>query len=267
MRVVAGRGFATADIDRSDATFVINRTLARLAFEGVNPIGQRIALWSPGLTGTVVGVVDDVRQHGVGQPANPTLYMTRFHTKEFLPVLDDGLYFAARVRGDVNAVVQPIQKATRDVTPGAAVYRVATVDQIVSDSLRRPRAYAALFIAFAVLACALVAAGLFGVTTFLIRQRRRELGIRVAVGASPRDVVTLVTRDTLITMAVGTCAGLGLAIALAASVRSLLFGVGTSDVTSYALATLALVGIAVIAAYLPARRVGTMNPATVLRVD
>jgi putative ABC transport system permease protein len=266
-RLVAGRGFEPADEAKSSATFVITRSLARGFFADGNPIGRHVALWSPGTAGEIVGVVDDIRSGALDSAPAPLLFMTRFQTREFLPVLSDGLYFAVHVDGAPLALVPALRDLARQVAPDAPLQRVAALDRILADSLQRPRSYASVFAVFAGIAALMVAVGLYGVVSFVVGQRTREIGIRMAIGARPFDVVRLVAGESLLAIAVGAAAGVWGAAALARYMQSLLFGVDIRDASTYVAAAIGLLAIGATAAYVPARRASRANPTLALRAE
>jgi predicted permease len=271
IRVVAGRGFGDADRAGQPQVMLINRTLARSGFFGENPVGKRI--YGPGrLPWEVVGIVDDVHQFGLDRDPDPQIFVD-FRQEPPPQVVNRGagpppvVYFAVRTTGDPSAAGPAIRDIVRQVEPMAAVDNMATMDQIVSNSLSRPRLYAVLLGVFAGIAVALAAIGIYGVMAYSVAQRTREIGIRMALGAQRAQVVRLVLRQGIALTAIGTVIGLCTAAAVTRYLQTMLFGLTPLDPSTFAAVALLFSAVAVVASYVPARYATRVDPLIALRCD
>jgi putative ABC transport system permease protein len=271
IRVVGGRGFGDTDRAGQPQVMLINRTLARSGFLGENPIGKRI--YGPGrLPWEVVGIVDDVHQFGLDRDPDPQIFVD-FRQEPAPQVANRGggpppvLYFAVRAIGDPFAAGPAIRNIVRQVEPMAAVDNMATMDQIVSNSLSRPRLYAVLLGMFAGIAVTLAAIGIYGVMAYSVAQRTREIGIRMALGAQRAQVVRLVLRQGIALTAIGTVIGLCTAAAVTRYLQTMLFGLTPLDPSTFAAVALLFSAVAIVASYVPARYATRVDPLIALRCD
>jgi putative ABC transport system permease protein len=271
IRVVAGRGFGDNDRAGQPQAMLINRTMARSGFLGEHPIGKQI--YGPGRQPwEVVGIVDDVRQFGLDRDPDPQVFVD-FRQEPPPPNVNRGagpppvLYFAARAMGHPFAAVPAIRDIVRQVDPMAVVENVATMDQIVSNSLSRPRLYAVLLGVFAGIAVALAAIGIYGVMAYSVAQRTREIGIRMALGAQRAQVVRLVLGQGIALTAIGTVVGLCTAAAITRYLRTMLFGLTPLDPSTFAAVALLFSVVAIVASYVPARHATRVDPLVALRCD
>lgn len=262
MPIVAGRGFVDADAQRGTASFVINQTLARRYFDGVDPIGRQVKVW--GIPGEIIGIVGDAHATTLDVAAQPQLYLTPYRGQPFLPLLSDGLYFTVRATNAL-ALVPVIRAAAGEIAPDAPVQRVALLDDILANSLRADQASAWIVGVMASGALALVVIGLYGLVAYLLAQRTREIAIRLALGARHDQVQALVMRGSLVAVVAGVLTGVLMSGATAPVLRGLLFGVRESDPSSFALASALVAGIALVACTLSARRAAAIEPMTLLR--
>jgi putative ABC transport system permease protein len=246
---------------------VISESLARRYFAGRDPIGRQIG-GAGTRPWTIVGVVGDVTIARVGDAAQPTMYWP------FPLVPEVGMRLVVRTSGDASGGPEPtaaleaaVRAAVREVDPQVALYQVYTMDSLVqqSESVFMRRFPLLLMGAFAATALALAVVGTYGVVSYAVAQRRRELGIRVALGASTGSVVTLVARHTTALAAAGIAAGTVAALALSHFAASLLYDVRPTDPATYALTALLLGMVAALAAVLPARRAARVDPVVTLR--
>jgi putative ABC transport system permease protein len=253
---------------------LINETLARRDFAGQSPVGEPILIGPDGhrLTLQIVGVVSDVRQFGLDREPNAQAFMDArqvptdpaFRMPPLFPV---GVYYTARTSGDPLTALDNIRTVVRQVDPGAALDHVATMEQIVSNSIARPRMYAVLVSIFSVVAVALAAIGLYGMMAYAVARRTREIGIRMALGAQRRTVLSLVLRQSLMLAAAGLSIGLFAAAGTTRYLQSLLFGVTPFDPLTFATAAIGFVAVALLASYLPARRAMRIDPLNALRCE
>jgi ABC-type antimicrobial peptide transport system permease subunit len=255
----AGRDIT--DEDRSDAMSValVNEAFAAMAFPGEVAVGR--VLQASGLEITIVGVTGDVRQRGPQEPVRPTIYVSQEQLSR------RGMAYVLRTAGDPAALAAPVLAAMRAIDPGQAVTEIQTVSSALGDSIARPRFFTVFLGALTVLTLVLTAVGLYGVLSFLVRRRTAELGIRMALGASGRDVARAVFGEGAWPVAIGLGIGLVLAYLAAGVTRSLLFGVEPSDPWTFAGAVAALVATGAAAAWIPARRAASLDPLAALRSE
>ena len=272
--VLAGRGLDEQDAAGRPPVILINDTLARRNFRGVDPLGQTIVLGPADhrIAYEIVGVVGDVRQFGFDRPAGSQYFIDMrqvptdpaFRMPPLFPV---GAYYVVRTAGDAGPALSKVREAVRQIDAAAPIDRVATLEQIVSNSMTRPRMYAVLVAIFSGIAALLAAIGLYGVVRYNVSQRTREIGVRMALGARRADVLRLVLVDSAVTAAVGLAAGLAGAGALTRYLRGLLFGLTPLDPATFAAVAAAFAAIAAVAAYVPARRATTIDPLDALRTE
>ncbi len=257
--LVQGRVVADSDVANAPLVAVVNRTLAEALWPGGRAVGQRLALPDAKLEVTVVGVVGDARQYALAEPARPQIYGAFAQNPGIFATL------VARASGDAGALGEALRSAVWAVDADQPVWKVRTLQHLVESSLAPSRVLMVLVGTVAVVALALTALGLFGVLSYLVGRRRREFGIRMALGASRRDVAGLVRRGalrmTLLGVALG---GLG-AFAASRLLATFLFGVTTYDGPTYLGAVAVVVGAALLASALPAWRAASVLPATALR--
>ena len=258
--VVRGAPFDARADSAAPRVMVINEALARQAFPGEDPVGrQLLALrdepW------TVVAVVKDVAIGKLDEQVPPTMYLP------FRQLSDISMRLAVRTRGDVSGLEQSVRRIVRELDPHVALYQVYTMESLVqqSESVFLRRFPLLLVGAFALTALLLAVVGTYGVISYTVAQRLRELGIRIALGASPRSVVSLVVRHAATLAAVGIGVGVLAAAALSRFAASLLYEVRATDPTAYVAAAALLGGVAALAAALPARRATRVDPVVTLR--
>jgi predicted permease len=275
MRVVSSAYFRTLGIpvligrefdDRDDAlappVVIINDQLSAQFFPGQNPIGQRIN----GLDSrqfTIVGVVKSVRQMGLDQAARAELYLPAPQaTNMFGPVA-----FVVSTRGNPEVLAPAIRRIVHEVAPRQPVYQVATMTTVVSRSLAGRRLVLVLLGAFAALALVLAGAGVYGVMSYAVSQRTREIGIRMALGAHAWDVATMVLRSTGSVTATGVAAGLLGAALVMRLMRGLVYGVSTYDPLTFVLVPAVIAVVALAAGLVPAARAARVDPLRAMRVE
>ena len=260
--VVQGRDFTEGDSAESPRVAIISETLAKKFFPNQNPIGRRFKEGGIDRTGNpwaeVVGVVGDVKYEGLETPTAPTYYFphAQHQIREMALVLSSSLpasSLAASVRAEV-----------RTIDPEIPVAKVSTVEQLVSQSVAQPKFRTFLVGAFSAVAMLLAAIGIYGVVAYSVSQRTREIGIRMALGARPRDVLQLVVRQGMSLTVVGIVLGVIGALGLTRLTAKLLFGVGASDPATFVSISVLLAAIALLACYIPARRAARVNPMTAL---
>jgi putative ABC transport system permease protein len=262
-RVVAGRPFTTADRAPGASRIIVNETFARQYFGGAAAaIDRRLRAGRSGAAGmwsTIVGVVGDVRTQALDRPADPELY-----------AIVDGsgtpaLMLAVRTDGDPLSLASAVRETVWSVDRNVPVADLQPMATLVGTSLARPRLLLTLLGAFAVTGLALGAIGVYGVVAFGVVRRRREIGIRMALGATRRSVVRLMLRESAAYGAAGLVAGTALALASSRAMQGLLFEVPATDPPTYVALAAAVGALVAMASYWPARRAASVNPAESLR--
>ncbi|HEX3236414.1 MAG TPA: ABC transporter permease [Gemmatimonadales bacterium] len=275
MRIALRRGRTFTAEDRAGAplAMVINEELARQAWPGEDPIGKRVACCDENPDGgpawkTVIGVVANTRARGLAEDPDPEFY---------LPVaqapgvawgwLDRTMTLAVRTSGEPIAAAGTIRDAVRAVDPTVPVYNIGTMDQRITASLSQTRFSTMLLTAFGGIALLLAAIGVYGIISYGVTQRVQEIGIRIALGAQSRDVLTMVVRHGAMLAGWGLALGLVGALVLTRLLSGLLFRVSPTDPPTFATGLVVLSFVAVLAAALPARRAALVDPVTALRSE
>jgi putative ABC transport system permease protein len=209
----------------------------------------------------IVGIVEDTARNSVGEAPQPDVYFPMTHQ----PLHASDIHLVARTVGDPISLVPALRSIARQAAPTAPLESIMTMEDRVSASLARPRLYAVLLGTFAAFALAIAAAGLFGVLSYTVAQRAREIGVRSALGAQVRDIVALVLRQSMAIAATGLVVGLTASLWLTSALRSYLFGVTPRDATSFAAVGAIVLAVAALASIVPARRAARVDPVTVLR--
>jgi predicted permease len=262
-----GRLFSDADRAAAPQVVLLSEPAVRRFFPGEDPLGKRIDLgWTRGhsetrVGGEVVGIVGGVKQGGLADPFEPEIYVP--HAQVPLGWLSVVL----RVDGDPRGLAAAVVREVRALDPNLPVAEVKTLDDVVSQAVARPRFYLSLLALFAAVALALAAVGIFGVLSYTVAQRRREIGIRMALGAEPAAVLRSVMTGALLLAAGGLALGLLGALALTRAIRSLLFGVSAADPSTFLAVAATLAAAAALASWLPARSATRVDPASALRAE
>jgi predicted lysophospholipase L1 biosynthesis ABC-type transport system permease subunit len=244
---------------------LVNRSLVRTGMAGANPIGTRVyALFRD--PWEIVGVVDDVRGDALDAEPHPQFFVDLRQVPGF-PFSEFRPQFAVRTAGDTTAILANLRDIVRQVESRASVDNVATVDQIVWNSIARPRFYAVLFALFAMVSVTLAAVGIFGLMAYLVAQRTREIGIRMALGAQRSEVMTGVLGQSAILIVIGVALGLGAAAGLSRYLEGMLFGLTPLDPATFATASLLFLVVALVASFVPARRATRVDPLVALRAE
>ena len=257
----SGRDFTPSDAaEGAPPVVIVSETTAKRFWPGVDPIGRRLR---PGRTQewqTVVGVAADVHHLSLDANPNPMVYYP--YQGGWNP-----MSIGVRYEGDASAITPAIRAAAHAIDPKLPVGTVRRVDQLVAGSLGERRFNVSLLALFAGIALLLAAVGLYGAMSFAVGRRTREIGVRMALGARPADVLRMVLGEGLRLTAVGLGAGLVAAIALTWTMRGLLFGVTTADPLTFAGITLLLLAVALLATWIPARRAARVDPMRAIRCD
>jgi len=258
----AGREFNDRDTAAAPKAVVVNEAFVKRYFANRNPMGRHVAFMGPMATALdreIVGIVADVRAN-VRRPAGSTIYFP--YTQRERPAR---MAFYVRANGDDTRLAAAIRRAVREADAGLPVPEIEPVDLRIRESLYTTRLVAGLSTAFGVLATLLAAIGLYGVIAFAVARRTGEIGVRMALGALPADVVRMVLLDAGRMVAAGIAIGLAAAFALSRYVESQLFGIQAADLAVYAGSAGTLAAVAALAAFLPAWRASRIDPVSALR--
>jgi len=266
IRIVRGRGFTRLDDASGSRVLLITETAARQFFPNEDPIGKHVTFgWSPNdtthLNGDIVGIVADVKQSSLATTTLPQFWASY----EQWPV--SNMNVVLHTSRAPQLVAADARRAIRDLDPDLAIAHVKTLEDVVAESVAQPRFYMMLLTAFAVVAILLAAIGIYGVIAYLVGQRAREIGIRIALGASPSRVVNMVVREGVAMVAVGIGLGVVGAFALTRLMGALLFDTKASDPATYVLVTLVLAIVALVASSVPALRAANVDPALAMRAE
>ena len=273
IHVVRGRVFSKAEENFGPPpAVVVTEALVKKYFPNENPIGRRIVLGlehdtseAKGSTvtaqGEIVGIVNDVRQRGLDRDPVPAVYVG-WGT---FPL--SNISFLVRSRADAQTIAAGIRERVRAIDSELPIYNLSTMTDALSQSVAQPRFYMILLTAFAALALLLAALGIYGVISYSVSQRTRELGIRIALGATQDRVVRLVLGQGMALTSLGVVAGLFGAYWLVRLLTSMLFGVAATDAPTFVGVSFVLLGVAGVASYLPARRAARVDPVTAMRSE
>ena len=268
--IVAGRGFEPADAASPGRVVIVNETLANRIWQGRDPIGQRVR---PNLSAaigfgddswhTVIGVARDVKQGGVDKNTGTELYVSLDQLAMAAPTMNVVLRTTLPPAG----LSRTLDRLVRDVDPAVPIVRLREMDAVFAESIRRPRLLAQLLGAFAGLALLLAAVGTYGVLSYMATARRREIGVRMALGASRVSVIGLVMKQGLLATVIGVIVGVAGALAANRMIASLLFGVQPTDAATMAGVIATMSAVAAVACWLPGWRASRLDPNVVLRAD
>ena len=259
-----GRLFNAEDTVTSPRVAIVDERMAQQLWPGADPIGRRIrnggidaSATAPWIT--IVGVVGNIKQDALDVDSRMALYLAQTQ------LTPRGINVLVRSHAEPTALTSAVSQAIADMDPDLPLYDIRTMEQRVDESLAGRRFSMLLLTIFATLASGLAALGIYGVVAFLVVQGTREMGIRMALGATPRGIWLLVMRYGLVIAAAGLVLGVGGAFVLTRVMRSLLFGVASTDPITYVLAAGLVVATALAACYLPARRAARLDPMRSLR--
>ncbi|HEY7860596.1 MAG TPA: ABC transporter permease [Gemmatimonadaceae bacterium] len=266
IRLIRGRGFTPQDDASGVRVLLISEATAKKFFPNEDALGKHVTFgWtrhSVPLQGDIVGIVADVKQTSLDVAPPPQFWIAY----DQWPVPDD-MSIVLHTTRDEQSVVADARRAIRELDPDLAIAHVATLDNVLAESVAQPRFYMMLLTAFAVVAILLASIGIYGVIAYLVGQRAREIGIRIALGASPSSVVRMVVNEGVAMVAIGIGIGIVGAIALTRLMHALLFNTTSTDPMTYALVTLVLAGVALVASSVPALRAANVDPALAMRAE
>jgi putative ABC transport system permease protein len=264
IRLLRGRAFTEADNSNPYQVIVINETMANRFWPGEDPVGKRVKQgWPESDTPwrEIIGVVSDVKLDGIDRETSLQIYM---------PIGQQAARSVAlvvRTGDDPLAAASTVEETIRSIDNDLPVFNTRSMDQLMGNAIGRQRLLMVLLASFAVLALTLAAVGIYGVMSYAVAQRTHEIGIRMALGARPRDVLRLIVGQGMILTIVGSSIGLAAALVLTRLMESMLFGVSATDPATFAILTLLLAVVAFLASYLPARRATRVDPLVALRYE
>ncbi|HEU4559956.1 MAG TPA: ABC transporter permease [Longimicrobium sp.] len=260
--LVGGREFRDDDRPGAPGVAIVNTVLAERVWPGENPIGKRFRFSTTDSTWfTVVGVARPVKYNKLNEDDAPQLYLP--HTQHPWRTLS----VVVRTAGNPAALAPAVRQAVRAIDPDLPLTRVQTMPEVVRTRMFESRIYGAMFAVFALVALLLASVGLYGVMSYTVAQRTHEVGVRVALGALPADVIRLMVGRGARLIGIGLAIGVPAAFLLARVLRGALYGVSASDPATFAAIVTLLTGVALAAAYLPARRAARVEPMVALRTE
>jgi putative ABC transport system permease protein len=264
--LLSGRDFTPQDNENAPQVGIINQSLARRFFKEENPLGKRVR-WARSERInwiTIIGVVGDIKHFGLDQPEEPALYT---------PYLQSGapwkrwMNLVVRSEGDPTSLAQAVKGRVWKVDGRIPVIRARTMIEVMGASVEARRFNMLLLGVFAAAAMLLAAVGIYGVMSYAVTQRTREIGLRIALGARARDVIGMVVGRGMLLTSIGGAAGLGLSLTLTRLMSGLLFGVGVKDPLTFVSVSGLLAVVALLACYIPARRAAKVDPMVALRTE
>ena len=260
--IVAGRGFDASDTQISRKVAVVNESLAKTYYPNLNPIGRTFeAGFNHPYTVQIVGVCGDAMYDHIRKAVEPTFYAPYWQNDD---VVHEAT-FAIATKPEGHAILPLLRNAMRQVDLNLPMLDVRTQDEQIASNLRQERIFATLTSGFGVLALVLACVGIYSIMAYSIVQRTSEIGVRLALGAVPRQILTMVLREASWMSTAGIGLGLGAAFVLARFVRSMFYGITPSDPLTLSGAALLLLLVALSASWIPARRAATVQPMEALR--
>jgi putative ABC transport system permease protein len=254
----------THDVAGAPVGVLINESFARRKFHGQDPIGQRVHVGRTDLPWyTIVGVVGDVKQTSLAVSQADAVYITPSQWY----FADPAMSLVVRTRGDAASLAPAIRNAIWSVDKDQPIIRVATMDQLLAASAAERRFALILFQAFALVALVLAATGIYGVLSGSVTERTREIGVRLALGASRGDILALVVRQGMTLTGLGVVIGLSGALVASQAIVTMLFGISRLDPITYLSVIGLVMGVSVIACWVPARRATKVDPLVALRYE
>jgi putative ABC transport system permease protein len=265
--VVAGRDFNDADRNTTLDPVIINRTLAEKYFPGQDPIGRHLQTGDPrpeAPTETVIGVVGDVKYSGLDSLSTPQAY--KFYASGWADFCRE-MFVVVRTQGEPSTFAGELRAELAAIDHSLPLANLMTMRERMGESIGEQRFRTLLLGSFAGFALVLACVGLYAVVSYSVSQRTREIGIRIALGGRPREILALLIRQALALSCIGMVVGLIAALVLMRAMRTLLFDVTPGDPVSFGIALVLLAGVAVLASYIPARRATKIDPLAALRYE
>jgi putative ABC transport system permease protein len=266
---VAGRAFTNLDREGATRVGIINQLMARQLWPGENPLGKRFTVDDNETTPIeIVGVVGEVKHFGLDNESRPEFFVPYQQAPPILwRWMSRSLSVVVRTRTESATALAGVRQAIWSVDSELPLYRVTSLEQLLSDSISMQRVYMALLVGFALIALLLSIVGIYGVMSYLVAQRTHEIGIRIALGAHPRDVLKLMINQGMRLTMIGVIIGLLSAFALTRFMSTLLFGIGATDPITFMVIATLLGSVALLACWIPARRATKVDPLVALRCE
>jgi putative ABC transport system permease protein len=259
--ILEGRSFSEIDSKNHANVIVISKGMARAFWPGEDPLGKPVRLEESGPEKPpreIIGIVGDVKFNGLGEETSPVYY---------LPADRGSLTLVVRTASDPRAFVKTIRESFRKIAPNIPLFNVRTMNEVVADSTSAPRFRGIVVGIFAALALILAVFGLYSVVSYSVTSRTHEMGVRMALGAQPRNILVMVTREGMWLALAGISVGLLGSFWVTKFIATLLYGVKPTDSATLITAAAVLVGCTVLACALPARRASRTDPASALRFE
>jgi putative ABC transport system permease protein len=238
---------------------IVNETMARRFWPDGEALGQRIIIRNETFSREIIGITSDVKHFGLEKESGPEMYVP------FDQRVINVMPMVVRVSGDPAQIIAGVREQASAVDPDVAIATLLPMQQRLAGSLAQRRFTMLLLGVFALMALLLAAIGIYGVTAYSVSERTREIGIRMALGAEARSVLTLVIKQGMTLVAIGVASGIAASLAVTQMMKSLLFEVSPTDTTTFAAITLLLTAVALAACYLPARKATKVDPTVALR--
>src|SRR4051812_25811347 len=264
--VIQGREFGAQDTASSVHVAVVNQQFVKFFFRGENPLGRRIWIDDPKYLDKpmeIVGVVRDLRHHDLEKPIPPTFYSPISQTDEALGLMQ----IAIRTKTDPAAMTETARAEIKSFNSGLPISSIKTMDYLIDSTISNEITIAKLSTFFGALALALACIGLYGVMSYTVAGRTREIGVRMALGAQRGNVLTLVMREAMLLVIIGIAAGIPLAMLSTRLINSMLFGLQNTDPLSLAVVVIVLAAVGALASVIPARRATKVDPMVALRYE
>jgi putative ABC transport system permease protein len=259
--LLSGRNFDPHDQPKGARVALVNQSLAQRHWPNQDPLGRRISIDKGKNWAQIIGVLGDVHEHGLDKPTTDFIYLP------FTQYPQTGPALMARTQGDPIAIARAVVQRLYEVDSNQPAGRIQSLEQYRADSIAAPRLTANLLGLFALLALAIAAAGIGGVMSLAVSQRVHEIGVRMAIGARPAEIVRMILGQGMGLALVGVIIGVATAFALTSAVKSFLFGVTPNDPATFLAVAAVLAGAALAACYLPARRAARVDPLRALRTE
>ena len=254
-----GRDFTSGDTEKGMAVAIVNDRMAERYWPNQNPIGRTFRFDSDPTPRHVIGIVKTIKYQTLGETPQPAVYLP------FRQNYADGLVLYVRSSGEPARAIGTVQREVHAMDPHVPLENASSVDDLIDQSLWMMRIATGLLAVFGALAIALASVGLYGLMAYSVNQRRRELSVRMALGADRGAVLRLVVREGMTLVAIGIVVGVGLSLAISRALASLLVGIAATDAVSFATAAVLLTSVALFGTYLPARRASRFDPLVALR--
>jgi putative ABC transport system permease protein len=259
--MVRGQVFDSSVREDSPRVAIVNETAAKVIWPNEDPIGKRFKFFKDNDFTRVIGIVHDSKYNTLGEDPLPYIYTPLVQNPQ--PAVT--VFF--RSQGDPRSVLSSVRSKVQEMDRNLPITNVWPIGEVISQSLWAASFGASLLGVFALIAMALCAVGIYGVVGYSVGQRIREFGIRMALGAQPRDVLLMVLRSSALIMAAGLVLGLSAAFILARFVTAFLYGVNTNSPMAFLAMALVLAAVGVIASYIPARRAAKVDPMVALHYE